>query len=123
MNLKDVKMGRREGETLELLDIWRYFYSNSKQIAIMITIFSVCSGLVWKIYAEEKIDKQIESKIKPLQAKVIKIEKSQREIEFNTKQILLILTKTTDTNIIKQVISETNKFRPDNTSNSITGDN
>ncbi len=88
-----------------------------------IVSFSTACAIVfaagWKLYAEENVDRRIERALKP----VIVMVKANRiatqrnadaleQVDFNTKQILLILKKTNKKSVIKEVEEETEQFRP-----------
>jgi len=114
-------MGRRVGETFTAADFWKYAFAHAKMVPTVMGILGFLSVVGWKAYGQDKLQEEIDKKIAPVIKDIksnstdIKKNSDQLEIvDFTTKQILLIMQKTTDKDIIAEVKEETEQFRPNN---------
>ena len=82
-------------------------------LALLSPFFAVVLYMVVSTYADPYIDKKINEKMKPMETKTIKIQKKIKQIKFTNDKILLILEKSTDPKIIKEVNKDIERFRPD----------
>ena len=79
-----------------------------KQIALL--VFKQEHNM--ELWAEDKVEIKIKLETEPIAKQVKELKSEVVQITFDSKQILLILEKTTDKRIIKEVREETEKFRP-----------
>ncbi len=105
-------MGRREGEELTWADVTKFVWEHIKMLTIISPVLTLIMLMLWNTYAQPKVDLTTKNAIAPLEKRISYLEVTQEEQGFYTKQILSILMKTTDTNIIRQVKLETEQYRP-----------
>jgi len=105
-------MGRRVGEVYTAKDFWQFAYDHAKMVPTVMGIITVVGFMSWKAYGEERLQAEIEKKIAPIRKDVKENSEKLESVDFATKQILLIMQKTTDKKIIEEVKQETEQFRP-----------
>lgn len=79
----------------------------------MVGVFTILGFLVWKGYAEDKIDLQIEAKIAPIIKKVEAHSKDIKHIKFNVTQLLYLAKKTAGKKAVREMEEETKIFAPE----------
>lgn len=88
--------------------------SFGKAASYVIPLIGVILTMTWKTYGEPKVMYMVKTEVDTVRSSVIENTKHIKNMNFATKQILLILEKTNDPEIIAEVKRETDRFRPVN---------
>lgn len=83
-----------------------------KQALTFFSIATIVCGVVWKAYAEDKIDSQIKTQIKPIISQVEKNTKKLKDIDYQTKQTLFLIKKMVGKKAVREMEEETEIFKP-----------
>lgn len=92
--------------------VFGWFMTHLKLAPGFAFIFGIVGILIWELWAEGKVEIKIKAETEPIAKQVKELTAELVQVTFDSKQILLILEKTTDKRIIKEVREETEKFRP-----------
>lgn len=91
----------------------------TKTAGLIIPIFIALLTMSWNTYGEPRVRaiakkevKHIADKADSLTLSVDENKRHVKEINFSLKQVLLIMEKTNDPEIIAEVKRETNRFKP-----------
>ena len=75
-----------------------------------IVVFFVGAG--WKLYAEDKIDLQIEEKLAPIEKDVKDNSKAIEQVDYQTKQTLFLLKQMAGATAVRNMEEQTAIFKP-----------
>jgi len=87
----------------------------SDWLRLLVTMAAVTSSvcfLGWKSYVEPRVDIKMESKIKPVEEKITGMESEMKTTSYMVNKSLLILERTTDKKLLRQIEKELENFKP-----------
>ncbi len=91
---------------------WNRIIEHFKMLMVFVPVMTIVVAMAWKAYGEPTIKTIAKKEMAPILKDVKLNTVYVKDMKFTMAQILLILEKTTDKAVIKEVREETERFKP-----------